>query len=126
MQRVDNDHVVAFDVDDTLIMWPWSHEDTEEEKKKLLLVNHNGYKTLVLPNEKHIELLKRYKAKGKVIIVWSQSGNEWAELIVKTLGLEEYVDFVFTKPEKYVDDLRADEWMEYVYLGIPNSHTPNN
>jgi beta-phosphoglucomutase-like phosphatase (HAD superfamily) len=102
MQVVDSTHNVCFDVDDTLIMWEWYHE--HEDTDSLITIDDNGYPTVVLPNQPHIELLKRYKAKGKTVIVWSQSGHEWAERVVRALGLE-----------KYVDDLHADEWMEYVY-----------
>lgn len=126
MIHCDSDHVVAFDVDDTLVMWIWDNAEREKFKNELIEVGKGNFKTLVLPNKLHIELLKRYKAKGKVVIVWSQSGNEWALEVVKALGLEEYVDFVFTKPEKYVDDLKADEWMEWVYKGKPNGETPHN
>jgi len=129
MQVINNDHVVCFDVDDTLIMWIWDQYERQqlEESGNLIQVNLHGYSTLVSPHKEHIELLKRYKGKGKTIIVWSASGNEWAEIVVKTLGLEAYVDFVFTKPEKYIDDLNCNEWMgEHVYLGNKNKTTPHN
>jgi len=119
----NDDHVVAFDVDDTLVMWIW---DQAEREKFKIEIGKGNFKTLVLPHKVHIELLKRYKAKGKTVIVWSQSGNEWAAAVIKALDLEEFVDYVFTKPEKYVDDLKADEWMEHVYKGKPNDTTPHN
>ena len=126
MQVVDNSHIICFDVDDTLVMWLWDQAEREKHAKDLIEVGKGNFKTLLLPHFQHIELLKRYKAKGKVVIVWSQSGNQWAEEVVKALKLEEFVDFVFTKPEKYVDDLRADECMEWVYKGKPNDSTPHN
>lgn len=126
MQVVDNDHVIAFDVDDTLIMWVWDQEERAKHIEDMVPVGTDTYQTLVLPNKNHIELLKRYKAKGKIIIVWSQSGNQWAASVIKALGLEAHVDFVFTKPEKYVDDLDANEWMTRVYFGKSNDETPHN
>lgn len=126
MQVVDNDHVVCFDVDDTLIMWLWDQDEREKHKDEMIPVGTDKYQTYVLPHKEHIELLKRYKAKNKTIIVWTQSGYSWGHAVLKALGLEDHVDFVFTKPEKYVDDLNANEWMERVYFGKSNDKTPHN
>ena len=128
MQVIDNDHIIVCDVDDTLVMWIWDqYERTELEEAGLMVdVTQNNFSTRVKPNLEHIELLKRYKAKGKFIIVWSQSGYAWAETVVKALKLESYVDLILTKPEKDIDDLDANEWMEHVYLGTKNKTTPHN
>jgi FMN phosphatase YigB (HAD superfamily) len=117
MQVIQNDHIVCFDVDDTLVMWVWDQYERQqlEESGNLIQIHKGQFSTLVSPHKEHIELLKRYKAKGKFVIVWSQSGYDWASTVVKALGLEEHVDLVLTKPEKYVDDLDANEWMEHVY-----------
>lgn len=123
---VENNHSAFFDCDDTLVMWLWDQDMINANKDEMVWVGTDKHKTWVLPNKKHIELLKRYKAKGKIIFVWTQSGYAWGEAVVKALGLEEYVDFVLTKPEKYVDDLDANEWMEHVYLGQKNEETPHN
>lgn len=128
MEIISNDHVVCFDVDETLIIWHWDqYKKTElSEANQLIDIKMDNYSTSVEPFKEHIELLKRYKAKGKFIIVWTQSGYKWGEAVVKALGLEEYVDLVLTKPEKYVDDLDANEWMEHVYKGVLNKETPHN
>ena len=127
MQIVENDYVVCFDVDDTLIRWIWDEQERLQHCNEMLEIDTtNRFQTMVLPYYEHIELLKRYKAKGKFIIVWSQSGYEWAKKVVETLNLTEYVDLVLTKPEKYVDDLNANEWMEHVYFGKKNDTTPHN
>lgn len=117
MQVVDNDHVVMFDVDDTLIMWLWDQFERQQldAEGALVDIKMHGHVTCVKPHKQHIELLKKYKAKGKFIIVWSASGYEWAHEVIKTLGLESHVDLVLTKPRKYIDDLDANEWMRRVY-----------
>lgn len=125
MQVIDNSHVVCFDVDDTLIHWPWPG-DNMPEGSTLITVGLNSYTTQVLANNTHIELLKRYKAKGKFIIVWSKSGHKWAEAVVKALGLIDRVNLVLSKPEKYVDDLDANQWMEHTFKGKINDKTPHN
>ena len=117
MQVVENDHIVCFDVDDTLIMWIWDQYEKQQldETDNLIPITHKGFSVLVKPHKVHIELLQNYKAKGKFIIVWSQSGFSWAQAVIEALELEDYVDLVLTKPQKYVDDLHADEWMEHTY-----------
>lgn len=128
MRIVENGHVVCFDVDDTLIKWLWDQFEIEQLRAEgaLLVMEKNGESVAVKPIQEHIELIKRYKVKGKFIIVWSQSGYQWVSEVVKALGIDHLVDLCLTKPEKYVDDLKADEWMEHVYLGTINKTTPNN
>lgn len=96
MITIKSDRVVYCDVDDTLIMWPE--------------LGQEGYK----PHLKHIEMLKRFKSRGQAVIVWSAGGHEWAEHIVKELGLEPYVDAVLCKPSWYMDDLMAQEFLPEV------------
>lgn len=125
MQVIDNDHVACFDVDDTLINWYWGYDlELARQEGLTLEISDGKFSNSVVPNKNHIELLKRYKGKGKTIIVWTAAGYEWGKRVVEALGLTEYVDFVMTKPEKYVDDLHADEWMEYVYKGKSAFSTP--
>lgn len=107
MQVIDNESVVCFDVDDTLILW-------EQELITGLQITcpYDGAKFIVRPHEGHIKLLKNHKARGHKIIVWSQSGYQWAEAVVNALRLSEYVDFIMTKPRTYVDDLPVQEWLQ--------------
>lgn len=108
-----SENVIPYDVDDTLIMW---------EKSSLtsgipILDPTDGKTVYVVPHKPHIKMLRRHAARGFTIIVWSQSGYQWAEAVVKALGLEDVVAEVFTKPSTYVDDLPVSEWMnERVYL----------
>lgn len=68
----------------------------------------------VHPHNVHIERLKELKKKGYGIIVWSQSGSEWADIIVNILDLEGYVDLIVPKPERYYDDLPS-----HIFMGHP-------
>lgn len=108
MNVYNTDQVVPFDVDDTLVMW------SLEDKSKNIPIQDpyiEGLINYVTPNEKHIELMKKYKARGFTIIVWSAGGVEWAKKVVLALQLESYVDAVFTKPNRYIDDLDVSEWI---------------
>jgi len=108
MKVFKTDQMVPYDCDDTLVMWGL------EDKSKNIPIEDPYIKGLInylTPNEKHIELLKKHKARGMTIIVWSAGGVEWAEAVVKALKLQDYVDAVFSKPSRYVDDLPCTEWM---------------
>ena len=108
MQVFNTDQMVPFDCDDTLVMWYL------EDKSKNIPIEDpyiKGMINYVTPHQKHIELIKKYKARGFTVVVWSAGGVEWAHAVVKALQLEEFVDAVFTKPSRYVDDLKCELWM---------------
>lgn len=116
MQVYNTDQVVTIDVDDTLVMWSdkyaQPHEGAVEFKDP-----YDGSTNYLVPHEKHISLLKKYRGRGFTVVVWSAGGVQWAESVVKTLELEQYIDIVLTKPSRYVDDLPVQEWFgNRVYL----------
>jgi phosphoglycolate phosphatase-like HAD superfamily hydrolase len=114
MKVFKTNQMVPFDVDDTLIMWH------AEDLSKAIQIDDpyiKGCTYNLVPHEGHIQLMKKYKARGFTIVVWSAGGVDWAENVVKALKLEEFVDAVFTKPCRYVDDLKCSEWMgNQVYI----------
>lgn len=86
---------VSFDVDETLVRFEGKN-----------LIRH----------EKHIEAIKRHYYRGHHVRVHSAGGGDWAKLVVKLLGLEEFVHEAVAKDSWYVDDLAADAWMERYYI----------
>ena len=94
VQVIDNDLVVAFDVDETLVMW----EGT-------------GYRV----NYTHVTSLKHHFLRGHFVIIWSAGGVKWAQRVVKELELEPFVNLVMSKKRWYYDDMPADKWMTRVY-----------
>lgn len=70
------------------------------------LINPETGKGLI----KNIERLKSYKSNGNKIIVWSHSGADHAEEVVKLLQLEEFVDIVEAKPMAIIDDEAVEDW----------------
>jgi FMN phosphatase YigB (HAD superfamily) len=108
-QEVKRNHVVTFDVDDTLVIWG----KTQDEG--CLSFNNWGYPQALLPHAEHIFRLKEHHAAGHFIIVWSQGGYEWAQEVVNVLGLAPYVDLVIAKPFAAYDDIHPREW-------FPNPH----
>lgn len=105
MNILDNEHVIMFDVDDTLVMWP-----SKKSKKNIKLRDPYLNKDVFLtPNKRHIALLKTHKVRGYLVVVWSAAGFKWAQEVVKRLGLNNYVDLIMSKPTKFVDDLQAHE-----------------
>lgn len=113
---------VFCDVDDTLVMWSATPEELEAHgvifecpgSFSIIdgeLVPSPSWKERLLPHRKHIEQLKKHKMRGHTIVVWSAGGYDWAAAVVKTLGLENVVDLVISKPIWAYDDLQPAEFM---------------
>lgn len=98
-------HVVCFDVDDTLVIWNIKNPENT--------IPFNNYGTLqpLEPHIEHINQLKYFSRRNWFVIVWSQGGFEWADEVVNTLGLKPYVNLVLAKPKFYYDDLNCIHWL---------------
>ena len=97
---------VCFDVDNTLIMWIKPGETVPEGAKTVTLYDELAPEGRTFyPHTKHIERIKDLKNKSQLVVVWSATGVNWAEKIVRLLGLEEYVDLVMSKPDQLYDDI---------------------
>jgi beta-phosphoglucomutase-like phosphatase (HAD superfamily) len=107
-----NENRVLIDVDKTLI----TNIETESLNGDDVKLNYYGQTVYVKTIDKHIDLLKSYKARGYEVIVNSANGFLWAKEVVTKLKLTQYVDEVATKPSKYVDDKDANTWMQRVYI----------
>lgn len=118
-----SDNAVFCDVDDTLVMWSPTPEQMEKYGIKVTCPA-GLYKTpegeikmgpewtqLLVPHFTHVEQLKKHKARGHFVVVWSAGGWDWAQAAVKALGLDNYVDLVISKPRWTYDDLQAEAFM---------------
>lgn len=104
MFKLPDINTVYFDVDDTLVL----HHDmlpSEVMEEKGIRIDIHNFAFWVVPHEPHIKLLKEFKSNGKLIVVWSQGGSDWAEAVVDALNLREHVDLCVCKPTWFVDDL---------------------
>lgn len=111
---IANELNIFFDVDDTLVMWGEAFSFVDYISVQC---PYDGEYISLRPHQPHIKLLKNYHERGAHVTVWSQGGYQWAEAVVKALGLGEFVDVIMTKPRAYVDDLPASEWMgERIYI----------
>jgi hypothetical protein len=116
MFKVKDGGVYASDVDDTLIMW----RVPEGYKGPLVETNYNGFKDVGIPNLPAIAHLKKMKARAYSVVVWSAGGSDWAEVVVKALGLEEFVDVVMPKIDFHLDDVAdpADKIGKWQYINL--------
>lgn len=112
MYKLQCNQPVYIDVDDTLLMWGFSHEPFHNSVK----VINVGITFYLKPHNEHINQLKAHKARGHTIIVWSKGGADWAEAAVKALGLEEFVDLVVEKPQWCYDDTEYNEFLPKRYF----------
>lgn len=94
MKRIDNQIIHVFDVDETLVMWD---------------------ETSYTSNQAIVDELIKAHHRGHFVIVHSAGGVDWAERIVKELGLVSFVDVVMKKASWYWDDKDANEWMQRCY-----------
>ncbi len=99
---IDSEHLVASDVDDTLVIWDYQNYPTSDQIT--IADPYTGEDKIYAIHRPHVKLLKQYKARGFKVAVWSKGGLLHSESVVKALGLEETVDFIMAKPEKTVDD----------------------
>lgn len=98
---------VYWDVDNTLV-FAWSDID-EELRNKLQMVYIDSQMFFI--HDKHVQKIKEFKARGHNVIVWSAGGADWAEMVIKALNIEQYVDVIAPKPFWYFDDLAVEEWI---------------
>jgi FMN phosphatase YigB (HAD superfamily) len=108
MIKVEGDRTLYVDCDDTLVLWNIS--DYPDSPRIKINLYHED--TVLVPHQKNINLLIKFRKLGYKIIVWSQSGADWAEAVVNQLLLSDYVDLVITKPTYYLDDLPASAWAD--------------
>ena len=100
MKTINNELITFFDVDSTIIF------DTNEATiDTVTYLDVTGRAFLAKPHKVHIDQMRKHKARGYTVIVWSGNGYQHAENVVKALGLENYVDYCMSKAVKYWDDL---------------------
>jgi hypothetical protein len=105
-----NERVIMTDIDDTLVKW--SGNPHQPGKNKISIVDpYTGELVYLTPHKKHISLLKHFSSRGYYIVAWSAGGGLWAEAVIEALGINDHINFIMSKPEKYIDDLPCSEWM---------------
>jgi phosphoglycolate phosphatase-like HAD superfamily hydrolase len=121
MQVINNELVVHFDIDKTLIkvdeLQPLDIDSkylTSDIVKRIC--PYTGVDKWIVPHKLHVKYLIEHKARGYTVFVWSNAGHRHAESVIKALGLEQYVDYVMNKPGKVFDDQPLNEMCARVYL----------
>ena len=102
---VKSDKMIYVDCDDTLVMWDLS------KYPDLRTVELSCYGPVTLRvNDKNVNLVKKLAKLGYSIVVWSQTGWEWAEAVSKAVGIAEHSVLYLTKPRYHLDDLPSSAW----------------
>lgn len=106
MKVLKSHKVITVDCDDTLVMWDLS------KYPELERIELDCYGPVMLAlNQKNINLVRKLSKLGYEIIVWSQTGYDWAQAVGKATGLDDIVSLYMTKPRYYVDDLESKIWI---------------
>src|ERR1035437_11138353 len=100
--KLDKDRTIYIDCDDTLIIW--NPDKYIHEREDIRWIGETKFFS-VLPHKKHIDFIRKIKMQGYGIVIFSAAGVNWAEKVVKTLGIEDLPDVIMSKPEFVIDDL---------------------
>lgn len=92
-----------YDVDETLV-----RPVREEHEEPDVYIRGTGF----VINDDLVYEMEIGRARGHVIVVWSQGGVDWAKTVVRELKLESFVDFVLAKPSWYADDKMPEEILD--------------
>lgn len=102
MIKITDRPTVYVDVDDTLIFWrdPLPTDD-------IVLVNN----VPMAYCEKTVDSIIKHHHRKHPVVVWSAGGSDWAEAVVRALGLERQVSLVISKPMWIYDDKPSHMWI---------------
>jgi len=113
--KLPDQKTVYFDVDDTLVLWEMPITAANEHEFVKFDFPDENYSVMLKPHQKHIQDLKACYNSNYNVVVWSQGGSDWAAMVVKKLGLSEYVDIIVNKPDFWYDDLTNDYVLEETF-----------
>lgn len=117
MRVITTDNVICVDIDNTLISWERAGESMPHPECKPIEIEFDGRSGVYWVFPFNVESLITHHMKGHAIVVWSGSGHEWAEAVVKALKLEDYVTYVMAKPRWLLDDSHPHEFLPTPYWG---------
>lgn len=98
-----NETIIFCDTDQTLVVWHKDH-NKPGKGKRLFVDPYTGDKLYLRPHKVHCRLLRQYKARGFGIVVASKAGYLWSKEVVNQLGLNDIVDLIMSKPDRFMDD----------------------
>lgn len=114
MKIIKSDNIMAIDIDETLIML--------KQKGGLPVKIGRGKRSwIAVKHGPHINEIKKFSARGHLVIAWSQGGYKWATKAIKALKLEPWVDIVMSKPKWCFDDKPFDQWSQLFYREFDSS-----
>lgn len=102
------DKVVAFDCDQTLVMWGENRNEPKPDRIEII-DPQDGERLQLTPHHLHIRKLKGYHRAGWFVIVWSMGGGEWAKAVSDALGITEHTSLIIGKPTVLFDDMPTGE-----------------
>lgn len=103
---LESHKVVGVDCDDTLVMWDIS----KYPDMPRITVDLCGPVQLVV-NQKNVNLVRKLAKLGYQIVVWSQTGYDWARVVGKAVGIDDVTSLYMTKPRYHIDDMPASVWI---------------
>lgn len=114
---VKSDRAAYFDVDETLVLM----DDMNIQHMDLTIIEdakHNIF-ARVIPHRAHIQKMKEHASRGHPVFVWSAGGWAWANAVICSLGLKEYVTAIIPKGPWSWDDKMPNEFLTNCYIKPP-------
>ena len=63
-------------------------------------------------NHNMVQEMELSKARGHIVVVWSQGGVDWARSVIEAANLTHLVDFCLSKPSWWADDKFSEDVVE--------------
>lgn len=111
---------VFVDIDDTLIQWDETDDETSNEE--MVTITCRGITEDYVMNVHNVKYVNKMASRGHTIIFWSKAGSDWAEAVAIGLGLSNVVSACLAKPDYYIDDIEdpkqfMGKWVFYSVNG---------
>lgn len=78
------------------------------------LVRHAGTKRI--PVVSVVAHVRKLRDAGFTLFCWSTGGSEYAQAVVRELGLEECFSGFLPKPNVVIDDQDIHEWKRFIHI----------
>lgn len=115
---IPNEQLIAVDIDDTLVHLLPEMVDPYGDRLEAAYTDftlqdpYGILRTMSFQvNWPNVNIVKRGHARGHRYFAWSVAGVKHAVAVIAALEMDQYFEFVCSKPRQYIDDKDVTEWI---------------
>ena len=112
---IPNENLIAVDIDDTLVHLLPDTLDFDRDRLAADFSIKDPYEVLRTMDFKinwpNVNIVKRGYARGHRYFAWTVAGIKHAVAVIAALEMDQYFEFVCSKPRQYIDDKEVAEWI---------------